>query len=92
MLWSDWTIPTIASTWMSGTAALHLSPSTTLTKSGATTISPSSDGTASAPTSRTARTQASAIRRGSSCMRANAGPRTFCTGPAIRVKGTSMML
>ena len=62
MLCSDWTIPTIASTWMIGTAALHLSPSTTLTKSGATTIRPSSDGTASAPTSRTARTHASAIR------------------------------
>jgi hypothetical protein len=32
------------------------------------------------------------MRCGSSCIRANAGASTRCTGPAMRLNGTSMML
>ena len=85
-------IPTQARIWITGTAAVHWSPSTSGTKSGATTISPPSAGTETTASRRATRAHVAAIRSGSSWMRENAGEKTRCSGPPSLLAGTSMVL
>ena len=89
---SDWSRPTQASTWINTVAPVQRSPRTTLTKSGATITRPSSAGTEKDATTRTARTQTDTSRARSSAMRLKAGKSTSVSGPAMRLKGTSITL